>query len=86
MYKGIYLLCLLQKNIFILNVNNEDSTSIIIQSHFSLELMLRRTLFSSIMALTPIISIHQWLIRCYFVKKEDTHFHFFVALTPETDL
>jgi hypothetical protein len=85
MYKGIYLLCLLQKNILIFNIKIGDSTSFIIQSHFSLEFMLSRTLFSGIMALTFIFSIYQWLIRCYFVIKEATRFHFFVALTPETD-
>jgi hypothetical protein len=85
MYKGIYLLCSLQKNIFILNEKNGDSTSFIIQSHCSLEMRLSRTLFSCIMALTSIFSIYQWLIRCYFVIKEATHFRFFVALTPETE-
>jgi uncharacterized membrane protein len=85
MYKGIFLLSSLKKNIFILNVKNGDSTSFIVHSHFSLELILSGTLFSGIMALTTNFPIYQWLIRCYFAIKDTTHFHFFVALTPETD-
>jgi hypothetical protein len=73
------------RKIFILNVKNEDSTSFITQSHCSVEMMFSWTLFSCIMALTSIFSIYQWLIRCYFVIKEATHFHFFVALTPQSN-
>jgi hypothetical protein len=50
-----------------------------------MELMLSGKLFSGTMALKSIFSIYQWLTRCYFVIKEDTHFHFFIALTPETN-
>jgi hypothetical protein len=85
MYKGIYLHHSLQKNIFILNVKNGGSTSFIIQSHSSLEFMLSRPLFSCIRVLISTFSIYQWLIRRYFIIKEATHFHSFVALTPETD-